>query len=72
MRKGESIQIPRNKKTSKFFRRNGLIEKIRLESSMTEEEIFLEICSVFQNAMGGSKTFAFENLQHAGGIAAKC
>ena len=67
MRKGESIQIPRNQKTREFLGRNGLIGKIHLESSMTEEEIFLEIRSVFQNAMGSSKTFAFEILQHAGG-----
>ena len=68
MRKGDGIQIPRNKKTREFLGRNGLIGKIHLESSMTEEEIFLEICSVFQNAMGGSKTFAFDEvLQHAGG-----
>ncbi len=69
MKKGDSegIIISRNQKARDFLGRNSLIGKIHLESSMTEEEIFSEIRSVFQNAMKGSKTFSFEILQHAGG-----
>ena len=46
---------------------NSLIGKIVLESSMSEEEIFDEIRSVFKEAMGNKSDFDFTILQHTGG-----
>ena len=62
-----NIPIPRRPATREMLARNGLIGKIHLESSMTEEEIMDEIRSVFRKSMGGSTSFAFEILQPAGG-----
>ena len=47
--------------------KNGLIGKIRFESSMTEDEIRNEVRSVFAKPMCNSKTFRFKFLQPAGG-----
>lgn len=44
----------------------GLIGKIRLMSSMSVEEVNIEICSVFGKAMGDRKDFPFVFLQPTG------
>jgi len=46
---------------------NGLMGKIVLDSSMTEEEIMREIRSVFRKPMGFNTNFCFKVLQPAGG-----
>ena len=46
--------------------KKGLIGKIRLESCMSEAEIFAKIISCFSKAFAGSTTFPFRILQSAG------
>ena len=62
-----NIPIPHSPSTREMLAKNGLIGKIHLESTMSEEEIMEEIRSVFQKPMGGSKNFLFQILQPAGG-----
>ena len=63
---GNDVVIPRGQ-----FRANlaseGLAGKIRLNSNMTEDEIFAEFRSVFAKAMKNKDNFQFEILQSAGG-----
>ena len=65
--KEESIPIPRSKAYHSLLASNGLMEKIVLDSSMTEEEIMREIRSVFRKPMGYNTNFCFKILQTAGG-----
>ena len=64
---GNSITIPHSKEIRDFLARNGLMGKIRLTSSMTEEEIMSEIRSVFSVPMKNQSNFAFKILQPSGG-----
>ena len=67
--KGKSgdIKIPRGREIREFLARNRLIGKIRLYSSMTEDDILDEICSVFAGPMNGDLDFPFTILQPTGG-----
>ena len=58
------IPIPRDRER---LSRSGLIGRISLNSSMTQEEIFAEVRNVFRGPMNGSTTFPFEVLQPTGG-----
>jgi len=62
-----SIPIPRSKAYRSLLASNGLMGKIVLDSSMTEEEIMREIRSVFRKPMGFNTNFCFKVLQPAGG-----
>ena len=62
-----SIKIPRKSSERDYLARSGLIGKIRLSSKMTEDEIFREIRSVFQEPMQNDSMFEFKVLQLAGG-----
>ena len=64
---GNSIPIPCSKHMRNFLASNGLIGKIRLSSSMTEEEIMSEIRSVFSIPMRNESNFGFKILQPSGG-----
>ena len=61
------IKIPRSKASREFLARNGLIGKISLKSSMTEDELMSEIRSVFYGQMDKEKFFQFSILQPSGG-----
>ena len=61
--KHSSIKIPRSGSAREFLSQNGLKGKIQLTSDITEEEIFAEIRSVFQEPMGNNKSFPFQILQ---------
>ena len=61
------IKIPRSKASREFLARNGLIGKISLKSSMTEDELMSEIRSVFYSQMDKDKFFQFSILQPSGG-----
>lgn len=61
------IRIPRSKKYREYLVANKLLGKIQLQSTMTEEEIFAEIRSVFQCPMGYDDDFMFTILQQSGG-----
>ena len=65
--KSDMVPIPRSLSVREYLGKNGLIGKIHLDSSMSEEEIFAEIRSVFKVPMDYSHTFAFEVLQPTGG-----
>ena len=60
-----NIPYPRGKYRAKLGS-NGLIGKIRLNSSMSVDEVEEEVRSVFQKAMGGRKDFQFIYLQPTG------
>ena len=62
-----NIPIPRRPSTREMLAKNGLIGKIRLKSDMSEDAIFDEIRSVFEQPMRGRQNFPFDILQHAGG-----
>ncbi len=64
----DMVPIPRSASVRDYLGKNGLIGKIQLESSMTEEQIFSEVRSVFKQAMGSCATFGFEILQPTGGV----
>ena len=64
---GGVIKIPRAKSAREFLARNGLIGKISLKSTMTEEELMDEIRSVFYSQMDEDKLFQFSILQSSGG-----
>ena len=59
-----TIAIP---KSCAELGKNGLIGKIALDSSMSEDEIFHEIRSVFCGPMNHNNNFAFKVLQTMGG-----
>ena len=61
------IKIPRSKASREFLARSGLIGKISLKSSMTEDELMSEIRSVFYGQMDKDKFFQFSILQPSGG-----
>ena len=67
MEPGGVIKIPRSKASRELLARNGLIGKISLQSSMTEEELLSEIRSVFYTQMDKDKYFQFAILQPSGG-----
>ena len=50
-----TIAIPQKKPL--LLARHGLIGKIHLESHWSEEELFVEVCSVFSDATGGDVNF---------------
>lgn len=59
-----TINIPKSRAE---LGNNGLIGKITLNSSMSEEEIFSEIRSVFRVLMNHNNNFSFQVLQPMGG-----
>ena len=61
------IKIPRSKPAREYLVSNGLVGKIRLLSSMTEDDIMKEIRSVFKTAMWNDPQFEFVILQPSGG-----
>ena len=61
------IDIPQKQWQHTFLAVNKLIGKIMLVSSMSEDEIFSEIRSIFRKPMQGSKSFTFKILQQTGG-----
>lgn len=65
------VKIPCRNERREFLSKNGLIGKIHLVSSMSEEEIRTEIRSVFKKAMKDKADFEFSILQPAGG-SSKC
>jgi len=60
------VAIPRSDARD-LLAANGLFGKIRFDSSMTEDTIFMEIRSVFKEAMFSRPDFPFTILQPAGG-----
>ena len=66
-----SIKIPRKPQDREYLAKNHLIGKIRLNSSMNEDQIFQEIRSVFAIPMKKDSLFQFKVLQTAGG-SSKC
>ena len=58
---------PNLKEGTKTLAANKLIGKIQLRSDMDEEEMFSEICSVFNWPMDEDDTFPFTILQSSGG-----
>lgn len=62
----KSCSIPRGKARAQLGSQ-GLIGKIRLDSTMSEEEVFSEICSVFQAPMCSDPNFPFQLMQTVGG-----
>ena len=63
-KKSNEISIPRSRDK---LSQQGLIGKIRLQSNMTQDDIFDEIRCVFRRPMGSNSTFRFEVLQPTGG-----
>ena len=66
VRKNGTVKIPRSADSLEYLCRNGLKGKIRLVSTMSEEEIMDEIRSVFKRPFNDQE-FSFEILQHGGG-----
>ena len=64
-KEGQTIQIPRKRKRA-ILGQCGLIGKILLKSTMTEEDIKSEVRSVFSQAMGHDPLFPFRFLQATG------
>ena len=64
--KNGTIKIPRSTASLEYLCRNGLKGKIRLMSSMSEDEIMDEIRSVFRRPFSDQK-FSFSILQPGGG-----
>ena len=64
--RGSEVTIPRGKLRVEFASK-GLAAKIRLNSEMSENEIFAEIRSAFSVVMGNDEDFQFQILQSAGG-----
>lgn len=60
------IAIPRGRNTA-LLASSNLIGKVRLDSSMDEEEIRRKICSVFEGPMRKDPAFPFSFLQNTGG-----
>ena len=65
-RENGTIKIPRSSDSLEYLCRHGLKGKIRLESTMSEEEIMDEIRSVFKLPFKDQE-FSFDILQHGGG-----
>lgn len=63
---GSDVTIPRGQSRTTLASK-GLAGKIRLNSHMTEEDIFAEFRSVFSKAMKNNENFQFEILQSPGG-----
>ena len=63
--KNQTIPYPRGKYRASLGEK-GLIGKVRLTSDMTENEVTVEICSVFSEQMSGRKDFPFDFLQPTG------
>lgn len=61
------VKIPRKKDSREYLASNGLVGKIRLKSSMNEDEIMREIRSVFATPMMDDSEFKFSILQPSGG-----
>ena len=61
------IDLPRKQWQRTFLAVNKLFGKIMLVSSMSEDEIFSEIRSIFRKPMQGNKSFTFKILQPTGG-----
>lgn len=59
------IAIPRGDRDA--LGAKSLISKITLNSSMSQEEIFHEICAVFKKPMRNNNNFKFTILQPTGG-----
>ena len=66
VRKNGTVKILRSTDSLEYLCRNGLKGKIRLVSTMSEEEIMDEIRSVFKRPFNDQE-FSFEILQHGGG-----
>ena len=66
-KKGQLIAIPRKKTLRHLLAVNKLVGKIQLKSSMSEEEMFDEIRSVFHSPMNDNSDFQFTILQSSGG-----
>ena len=64
--KNGTVKIPRSAERLEYLCHHGLKGKIRLISTMTEEEIMDEIRSVFKLPFG-DKDFSFDILQRSGG-----
>ena len=62
-----AIKIPRSPQIREYLSKNKLMGKIRLNSSMTEDNIFSEIRSVFSVPMRDDSLFYFKVLQPTGG-----
>ena len=60
-----TIAIPRKKPS--LLARHGLIGKIHLQSHWSEEELFVEVCSVFSDTTRGNVSFPFTFLIPTGG-----
>ena len=61
------VRIPRVQAVRESLAQNGLLGKIRLTSSMTEEDIIKEIQAVFRGPREDDPLFRFAILQPSGG-----
>ncbi len=61
------IEKPKTKMKRQFLVRNKLVGKLKILSSMDEEEVFYEIRSIFRKPMRGDESFQFKILQPCGG-----
>ena len=66
MKKDGTLKIPRSANSLEYLCRHGLRGKIRLSSTMSEEEIMSEIRSVFKRSFNDEE-FLFDILQPGGG-----
>ena len=62
---GSTIAVPRKKRA--ILAQKGLIGKIHLESDWSEEELFAEVRSVFNEVTGDDTNFPFTLLVPTGG-----
>jgi hypothetical protein len=65
-RQGGNLMYPRGKYRA-FLGSCGLIGKLHLTSTMSEEEVKAEICTVFKEQMNNDLDFPFVYLQSSGG-----
>ena len=66
LNRAKNSSIPRGKERANLGVQ-GLCGKIRLDSTMSEEEVFSEICSVSQAPMCGDPNFPIQFMQTIGG-----
>lgn len=66
LNRAKNTSIPRGKERANLAAQ-GLCGKIRLNSTMSEEEVFSEIRSVFQAPICGDPNFPFQFMQTIGG-----
>ena len=66
-RKGGNVSYPLRGQYRANLAKWGLIGKLHLTSSMTDEEVCAEVRSVFAEAMGHDSLFPFTYLQGTGG-----